>query len=132
MSAEEESTTNVIHQIGKCVFGAVEFHATGQIFNSLWHCRACSWAASVSPVHLVGAETLSIRKGEEKLFVAKGLRTIIHALCSECMTIYQRPQAESFFAIFPPTFHIGGDDSIFQKLFDKYLPMMHTNYKNRS
>mmetsp|Transcript_19021 Transcript_19021/g.28706 ORF Transcript_19021/g.28706 Transcript_19021/m.28706 type:complete len:83 (+) Transcript_19021:217-465(+) len=37
-----------------------------------------------------------------------------------------------FFAIFPPTFHIGGDDSICQKLSDKYLPIMHTNYENRS
>ena len=123
----------MIDQVGKCLCGAVEFHAEGQIlFNELCHCRACTWAASVSPVHLIGAERLTFTKGKDKVVIIQGLGTMIHARCCDCMSLlYQRPKEESCFAVFPPTFHIGGDHATYQKLPNQYLPTMHANYENR-
>lgn len=131
-----EQSEQLIDQIGRCLCGAVEFRAKGKVvFNELCHCRACAWAASVTPVHVIGVEMpkLMYNKGEDKVLVRRGLGTMVHGRCSDCLTqVFQKPQDEPYVAIFPPTFHIGGDDSIGQKLPVKYLPTEHTNYENRA
>lgn len=128
---------NAMDQTGRCTCGAVEFRAKGKIvFNQLCHCRACSWAASATPVHIIGCgmPKLEYTKGEDKVEVKKGLGRMIHGRCSECGTqIYQKPShIDSMVALFPTTFHIGGDDSIYQKLPVKFHPTIHVQYENRA
>ena len=127
----------MMDQTGRCMCGAVQFHAKGKmLFRQLCHCRACTWAASVTPVHIVGVgiPKLDYQKGEDKVVVTKGLGNMLHARCSECGTqVYQKPSnMDSMVALFPPTFHIGGEDSVDQRLPAKYLPTSHTNYENRA
>ncbi|CAB9527104.1 Glutathione-dependent formaldehyde-activating enzyme [Seminavis robusta] len=134
--ANEIGDDFVIDQTGRCICGAVEFHAKGKLaFSELCHCRACAWAASVTPVHVIGVEIseLDYKTGKDKVVVVNGLGKMIHGRCSQCMTqVFQKPQGENYVALFPPTFRIGGDDSLEQKLPDYYLPRMHTNYENRA
>eukprot|EP00978_Attheya_sp_CCMP212_P033976 scaffold140115_cov44-Attheya_sp.AAC.3 len=85
----------------------------------------------------VEMSNLIYSKGEDNVIVTKGLGKMVHGRCSQCMAqVYQKPEGESYFAVFAPTFHIGGDESEFidQKLPNKfkYLPKMHTNYENRA
>ncbi|CAB9518651.1 Glutathione-dependent formaldehyde-activating enzyme [Seminavis robusta] len=87
------------------------------------------------PVHVIGVEIseLDYKTGKDKVVVVNGLGKMIHGRCSQCMTqVFQKPQGENYVALFPPTFRIGGDDSLEQKLPDYYLPRMHTNYENRA
>lgn len=136
------TTKQEIDETGRCLCGAVKFRVRGQIqFSELCHCRACSWAASVSPVHILGVEStagmpiIEYLSGADEVVVTKGLGTMRHARCSECMAqVYQTPDVDSksFVALFPPTFHIGGEDSVQQKLPEEYLPQYHSNYENRA
>lgn len=119
--------------------GAVQFRACGEIlFNQLCHCRSCGWAASTTPVHIIGVKTPSLEysngSGSDKVIVTKGHGNLEHARCKECLTqVYQKPKGmDNLVAVFPPTFHIGGDDSIDQKLPPMYLPNHHANYENRA
>jgi hypothetical protein len=128
---------SMMDQTGRCRCGDVEFQAKGKIlFRHLCHCRACAWAASVTPVHIVGVgmPKPTYHKGEDKVVITKGLGKMLHARCSECGTqVYQKPGGQdNFVALFPPTFHIGGEDSIDQRLPVKYLPKFHANYENRA
>ncbi|CAB9502794.1 Glutathione-dependent formaldehyde-activating enzyme [Seminavis robusta] len=124
-----------VDQKGRCVCGAVEYHVQGDLlFCFLCHCRACSWALSVSPVHLVGVKaTMEYTKGQDKVVITKGLGKMILGRCKDCLVpLYQKPEDAPFVALFPPAFHIGGEDSLDQKLPDKYHPKCHMNYENRA
>ena len=132
-----DSTAIIMDQFCRCMCGKIKFQAKGKLlFQQLCHCRACSWAASVTPVHIVGVgiSKPAYQSGEGMVVVTPGVGNMLHARCSECGTqIYQKPGGQdNFIALFPPTFHIGGDDSIDQKLPDKYLPTIHANYENRA
>lgn len=137
---DDGAAASFVDQTVQCLCGAVEFRVQGKLlFSELCHCRACSWAASVSPVHLVGvaAPTISYAKNassEDHIRVTKGLGKMTHARCTECMApVYQKPAGANFVALFPPTFYIGNSrDSVEQKLPAKYLPQYHANYENRT
>lgn len=60
---------------------------------------------------------------------------MIHGWCVNHVTqIHQKPEKEAHFAVFPPAFHVGGDESVSQAeaAAEVSLPGMHTNYKNRA
>ena len=121
-----------IKQTGQCFCGAVRFQVEGQIiFNELCHCRACGRARGMTPVHLIGVEgTFSFQKGEELMKMIPGMGSMIHAICRECGSgLYQRPQDENFYAVFPTTFQI--EDGLSCLLPDIYRAQRHVNYENR-
>ena len=50
---EEESSTILINQTCQCLCGNIKFRIKGKmVFNELCHCRACAYAASVTPVQV--------------------------------------------------------------------------------
>mmetsp|Transcript_54015 Transcript_54015/g.157704 ORF Transcript_54015/g.157704 Transcript_54015/m.157704 type:complete len:157 (+) Transcript_54015:60-530(+) len=125
---------------GACNCSAVAFSAKGAPFcNVFCHCRACSRARGVSPVHLVAFEEpcFQITKGEEFVKVSKGLGRMTHAFCSECGAfIYQCPAGAGFRALMPTTFHIETVDpsvpcGVSCKLPPELLPTAHVHYENR-
>lgn len=105
------------------------------MFNHLCHCRACSRARSMSPVHIMGIsnDDFTWTKGEEHLTVAKGQGKMIHGFCSLCGTaLYQHPDGARFKALFPVCFHINDpEDPKSCILHDELKPTMHANYENR-
>lgn len=128
-----------IDQAGKCNCGRIRFHAAGEIlFNALCHCKACTRAKGVSPVHLLAImqEGFTITQGEEHLQVAKGRGKMRHAFCTECgCHIYQHPEDGGFRALFPPTFHIEEKQRTMNNgcllLPPEMMPEVHTNYESR-
>jgi hypothetical protein len=124
---------------GKCNCGRVKFHAAGEIlFNLLCHCKACTRAGGVSPVHLLAItqEGFTITQGEKDLKVAKGHGKMRHAFCTECgCRIYQHPDDRGFRSLFPPTFHIedkyGTINNGCLLLPPEMMPKAHINYESR-
>jgi hypothetical protein len=126
---------STIDETVKCVCGAVEMKATGDmLFSGMCHCKACSRARGMSPVHLVavGKDGLSVIKGEEFVKIGNGHGSMRHAFCSQCGTgLWQAPENGGFRALFPCTFHIGNPAEPGCILPDKYKPSAHLNYENR-
>ncbi len=140
---------------GRCYCGSVCFRAQGApIFNVLCHCRPCSRARGVSPVHLYGVpeEVFAITKGEDLIKVVtcpedqltksyNNSRPMTHAFCSNCGSfIYQRPQGAGFRALSPVSFQIEtklseNDETnvcgVSSILPEELWPMAHYNYENR-
>lgn len=134
-SAAEAET---IDQKGACYCGAVGFSVRGGIFfNGLCHCKACSRARGVSPLHLIAVtppEALQILKGEEGLVTHRGYRgafgQMTHRFCGACgCLIDQGPEGAPFRAVLPVNFHL--EDGKSCVLPEKYKPKLHVNYENR-
>lgn len=136
------STKPIINQTGQCLCGSVKFRVKGTIiFNELCHCRACGRARGMTPVHVVGVQgQLEVQQGDIKTIA--GLGSMTHTNCAACgCGIYQRPQGEHFYAVFPTTFQLespqnnnntdGGDDMPSCLLPDYLQPTVHVNYENR-
>lgn len=122
-----------IDQEGKCLCGKVQFTVKGQPkFNAFCHCKACSRACGMSPVHLIGFpdECFNITQGEENIQVVNGLGSMTHGKCTSCgVGIYQCPNGANFKAVFPTTFQIEDQKSCL--LPADLLPTVHFNYENR-
>ena len=105
------------------------------MFNVFCHCKACTRACGMSPVHLIGlpGDTFQITQGEESVQVVDGLGNMTHAKCTSCgVGIYQCPKGASFRAVFPTNFHIEEQDSRSSCLLPpELLPTSHFNYENR-
>ena len=128
------ATPAKIDETGSCLCRGVAFKVSANVmFNALCHCKACSHARGMSPVHLIGiqpAEGLEITQGSDLLTTTKGYGKMRHTFCSKCGSIIcQYPEGADFRAIVPTNFHIA--DGVNCKLPDKYLPQAHTNYENR-
>ncbi|KAG1663374.1 hypothetical protein FOA52_007111 [Chlamydomonas sp. UWO 241] len=95
--------------------------------NALCHCKNCSRARGVSPVHILGVspvDALKIVEGEEHI-VTSG-KAVTRCFCSKCGTlIHQGPVTAPFRALMPATFQIDG------KLPVEMLPTAHVNYESR-
>jgi len=124
-------------QTGACYCGGVKFRASGPIrFTKLCHCKPCSRARGVSPVHIlaVGAEGFAVTEGEELVKVMPSpYGSMQHAFCSGCgSAIWQSPAPEKFRALFPASFTLEEDSTKSGMLPAKYAPNTHTNYENRT
>lgn len=153
LSALPAPATELAPLTGHCSCGGVEFVAKGPIrFNVLCHCRSCSRARGVSPVHLLAVsedgESFTLTRGAELLKTYVMLKTpgntrnMTFTFCTGCGThIYQRPEGAPFFAMFPLNFRIAnvdnpsfkeGENSEKNCLLPKELwPRLHLNYENR-
>ena len=122
---------------GHCVCGAVAFTVKGKkMFSVLCHCRACSRARGMSPVHLVGfpVEAFEYERGEDMVNIGSGLGKMLHAFCSSCGTgLYQCPEGAGFRAVYPTNFHMScSTDNEKEVLLPPcLLPATHINYENR-
>mmetsp|Transcript_8165 Transcript_8165/g.26956 ORF Transcript_8165/g.26956 Transcript_8165/m.26956 type:complete len:157 (-) Transcript_8165:147-617(-) len=125
---------------GQCQCGKVTFHAKGApIMNVYCHCRACSRAMGMSPVHLVcfSKDAIEITAGEDNLQMVQGHGKMEHYHCNQCLTqVYQTPAGAPFNALFPTTFRIETPDpslpcGVSCKLPTELLPTVHINYENR-
>ena len=65
---------------------AFDVDASALKFNAFCHCKACSRARGASPAHLIGVslDQFIITKGESNVKLAKGMGSMVQALCSEC------------------------------------------------
>mmetsp|Transcript_60228 Transcript_60228/g.136172 ORF Transcript_60228/g.136172 Transcript_60228/m.136172 type:complete len:185 (-) Transcript_60228:82-636(-) len=125
---------------GQCLCGNVKFHCKGPLparigFNVLCHCRACSRARGMSPVHLVAvpASGFTVLSGSKFMRVSLGYGKLTHTFCENCGTgLYQNPEGASYVSVYPVNFQIespkGGPAC---PLPAKYLPKAHVNYENR-
>lgn len=138
------TSPTIQHQNGQCLCGAVKFTIQNAkiLFNELCHCRACSRARGMSPVHLVGVPEASfVVDPASKAFLTtvpgSGSSAMRHTNCKSCgVGIYQQPEGKSFVATFPTTYQIettsGEEGSTPSSLLPEYLlPRLHANYENR-
>jgi hypothetical protein len=126
--------SETIEDEGTCLCKSVKFKVSGKVMMSgLCHCKACSRAIGMSPVHLLlisGAESVQVTEGNELLTTTNGYGKMRHTFCSKCgCMVYQYPEGADFRAVLPTNFHI--EDGVSCKLPDKYLPKSHVNYENR-
>ena len=125
--------TETIEDYGSCLCSSVKFKVSGNLLmNGLCHCRACSRAIGMSPVHLIvisPPEAVKITEGNELLSTVNDGR-IRHTFCSKCgVMVYQYLEGGDFRSILPTNFHI--EDGVDCKLPEKYMPKTHFNYENR-
>ena len=78
--------------------------------NCLCHCKTCSRACSVSPVHLilVPAASLVVTEGEDLIVESNNEgNKITFARCKACGScVYQYPNSKPIRALYPVTFKI--------------------------
>jgi transcription factor C subunit 7 len=144
-----------LDETGRCYCGKVTFHAKGTpVFNVLCHCRPCSRARGVGPMHLLGfrEEDFEFLSGADLVKVVESPpelvtksyespRPMTHAFCTDCgCFVYQRPKGASFRALAPTTFHLEtpsppGDEGyscgVSCQLPARLHPTCHVNYENR-
>lgn len=127
-----------LKQTGQCLCGKVKFAVDGDVlFNTLCHCRACSRARGMSPVHLIGVKgDVTYSQGQDLVKVVPGNGAMEHAFCSACGGgIYQKPAGAGFHAVFPVSFQLETETEGQQVpscvLPTELMPKMHTNYENR-
>ena len=122
-----------VDQTGMCGCGAVTFKVTGPlIMNAFCHCKVCSRAYAVSPVHLVAVPTdaFTFTNDSEK---NSEIRTdkIVFCHCKRCgVNVYQHPLSKPFTVVLPTNFRIEQGD-VGQMLPEELKPTMHINYENR-
>jgi hypothetical protein len=103
-----------------------------QIFNGLCHCKNCTLARGVSPVHIIAvspADSVQILEGADALqeFVLPNGGTVSRVFCKNCGSlVHQGPIGANFRAVVPTTFQ---RDVLF--LSEDLQPKRHFNYESR-
>jgi hypothetical protein len=117
---------------GSCLCGKVKFSVEGeQIFNGLCHCKNCTRARGVSPVHIIGvspADSVKILEGADALqeFILPNGQ-VSRVFCKNCgCLIHQGPIGENFRAVMPAT--LRRDVLLFS---EDLQPKLHLNYESR-
>lgn len=134
--SEAGASAQIVNQCGQCNCGKVKYEINAPLrFAGFCHCKACSRAMGMSPVHLVmfnGDDCLKVTAGKDSLREVAGRGKMRHAFCGDCGSgLWQHPEGADFRAVFPVNFQIEDAEGPGCKLPSMYLPQLHVNYENR-